>query len=54
MNRVYSFSVRHTDQASVKLLQELKVLCCKKGLKFSFIIIEALRLYKEQVLEHDK
>ena len=47
-NRIFSFSIKPTDKAAAKLLDELQKLSIKKGIRFSYMVIEGLKLYIAQ------
>jgi len=48
--RIYSFSVKETDDKAKKLVEEVKLKSAKKGVNFSFVVLESLKLYKEKEL----
>jgi len=52
-NRVHSFSIRDDNTSAIKLVNAIKLISISKGIKFSFIVLAALKLYKEQVLDHE-
>ncbi len=51
MQRIFNFSVKPSDNSSMKLVNEIKLISIKKGINFSFICIEGLKLYKQHVLD---
>lgn len=51
--RVFSFSIQPKDKSAISIVDTIKLLSIKKGIKFSFIVIEALKLYKKEVLDRE-
>jgi len=45
--RVVSFSYKPSDKKTEKLIAELKKQSVNKGIKFSHMVIEGLKMYKE-------
>lgn len=54
MRRMFSFSIKPKDVDSIKLVEHIQLLSIKRGIKFSFIIIEGLKLYLQRELENGK
>ena len=52
-NRVHSFSIRDDNVSAVKLVNAIKLISISRGIKFSFIVLAALKMYKEQVLDNE-
>jgi len=53
LSRVFSFSIKPTDTAALKLLQDIKMHGIRRGISFSFIVVTALRRWYEQELNHE-
>ena len=47
IGRIFSFSVKQHDNSAIKLIEDIKIYAARNGTKFSFIVIKALREYKE-------
>jgi len=50
-SRVHSFSVRPDDKESTALIEELKMISISKGVRFNYLVLEALKLYKTQIID---
>lgn len=44
---VVTFSIKEHDVTNKKLVEDLKEECSKKGLNFSYIVLEALKSHLE-------
>jgi hypothetical protein len=44
-NRIFSFSVKPKDKETIALVESIQLLSIQKGVKFSFMVIEGLKLY---------
>ena len=51
VNRVHSFSVRPDDKEATALVEELKMISISKGVRFNYLVLEALKLYKAQIID---
>lgn len=51
MNRVTSFSIKKTDREGHAILADVQTFADNNGINFSFIVVQALKMYKEQVIE---
>ena len=49
----FSFSVKPSDHAIIKMIAKIKQHCMLNGLSFSYIIIEALKAYKIKGLDNE-
>lgn len=47
--QIVTFSIRASDTKACKLVDELKDYSIQKGVKFSYMMIEAMKLYKEKL-----
>lgn len=45
MNRIFSFSVKPKDKEAMDLVEFIQQYSIKNGIKFSYIVIEGLKLY---------
>lgn len=48
MSRIFSFSIKPKDTESIAIIETLQRLSIKKGIKFSYMVIEGLKLYMER------
>ena len=51
VNRVHSFSVRPDDKEATKLVEDLKMISISRGVRFNYIVLEALKHYKAQIID---
>lgn len=49
-DRVVSFSVKPSDSTSLRLVRAIRRISIQRGISFSFICIEALKRYYDEVL----
>ncbi len=52
-DRNISFSVKPSDTGAAKLIEDIKIISIRKGISFSFIVIQALKRYKAEVLDNE-
>ncbi len=51
-DRNISFSVKPSDTEATKLIEDIKLISIRKGISFSFIVIQALKKYKVEELDN--
>lgn len=51
MSRNHNFSTKPGDIKANKLVAEIKTISIQRGINFSYMCIEGLKLYKAQVLD---
>lgn len=49
--RIFSFSIKPKDKEAIDLVEGIKIQSMRDGVKFSFIVVKALAMYKKEVLD---
>ncbi len=49
--RIFSFSIKPKDKEAIDLVEGIKIQSMRDGVKFSFIVVKALAMYKREVLD---